>query len=774
MVTETPRNESLYRDPARPVEERVSDLLSRMTLDEKLAQLGGVWVFEMLENTAFSEAKAKSLIGNGIGQISRIGGASRFDPVASAELANSIQTFLLQYTRLGIPAIVHEECLSGYMAPGATCFPQAIGLASTWQPELVEEMTSAIRAQMRSVGAHQGLSPLLDVTRDPRWGRVEETFGEDPYLVSRMGVSYVQGLQGENLKQGIMATGKHFVGYGLSEGGMNCAPVQLASRELHEVYLTPFEAAVKEAKLASVMNAYHELDGLPCGSSKELLTGILRHRWGFDGLVVSDYFAVRQLFDFHHVAQDRSEAARLALEAGIDVELPAAECYARPLREALQNGTVDASLIDRAVSRILRMKFLLGLFEKPYVDVEKVSGHFGTPEGRALAREIAQKSVVLLKNKDALLPLRKDVSSIAVIGPNADSVRNMLGDYTYPAHIEILLGENPEGDLPMVSVLDGIKRKVSARTRVYYTQGCDVTGESKEGFAEAVEIASKAEVAVLILGGKSGLTTSCTCGEFRDRADIRLPGLQTELVRAVYETGTPAVVVLINGRPLAIPWMAEHIPAILEAWLPGQEGSGAVADVLFGDYNPGGKLPITFPRAVGQIPIYYNHKPSGGRSQIYGDYVSLSARPLFPFGHGLSYTQFEFEELRIEPKQVEMGGQVEIEVDVRNAGRRRGDEVVQLYVHDPLSSVTRPVKELKGFKRISLEAREKKTVSLTLSVNQLGFCDRNMAFVVEPGTVEVMIGRSSEDIRLSGEFEILGQRTDVSASKTFFSAVDVR
>ena len=763
-----------YLDSTLPVGARVEDLLSRMTLDEKLAQLGSTWVFELLEQAAFSEERATALLGHGIGQITRVGGGTALEPAASAALANQIQKFLVEQTRLGIPAMIHEECCSGYTARGATCFPQIIGLASTWEPALVEQMTSVIRTQMRAAGAHQGLSPVLDVARDARWGRVEETFGEDPYLVSRMGVSYVQGLQGPDRKQGVVATGKHFMAHGLAEGGMNCAPVHLGSRELYEVFLTPFEAVIKEAHLASIMNAYHELDGVPCGSSRELLTELLRNRLGFDGIVVSDYSAIVMLFNFHRVARDKSEAARLALEAGIDVELPGSDCYGQPLREAVQNGTVSESLIDQAVRRVLKMKFSLGLFENPYVDVAHVAGVFDTPEQRALARDIARQSVVLLKNEGDLLPLKKDLASIAVIGPSADSVRNLLGDYSYPAHVEMLLGEQSAGQVPLISVLAGIRRTASPTTRLMYAKGCEVTDESKAGFPEAVEIARQADVALLVLGEKSGLTQACTSGEARDRADIGLPGVQEELVQAIYETGTPVVVVLINGRPLSIPWVAEHVPAIVEAWLPGEEGGAAVADVLFGQTNPGGKLPITLPRAAGQIPVYYRHKPSGGRSNWYGDYVSLSSRPLFPFGHGLSYTRFEYADLRIQPQQVGAEGKVEISLDVKNVGERTGDEVVQLYVHDVLSSVTRPVKELKGFKRITLEPGEKKTVTFTLAVSQVGFYDRHMQFVVEPGTIEVLVGSSSEDIRLTGQFEIVGGTTDVSASKTFFSVVDVR
>jgi beta-glucosidase len=745
-------------------------------------------VYELLEDMTFADEKAMRLIGNGIGQITRVGGASNLGPAASAELTNSIQAFLVENTRLGIPVLVHEECCSGYMAKGATCFPQIIGLASTWEPELAEEMTSVIRTQMKSVGAHQGLAPVLDVTRDPRWGRVEETFGEDPYLVSRMGTSYVKGLQGPDLKQGIISTGKHFVGYGMSEGGLNWAPAHLSPRELHEVFIAPFEAAIKEAGLASIMNAYHELDGIPCGGSNELLTEILRNQLGFDGIVVSDYMTVNMLATYHHVAKDKGEAAVLALEAGIDIELPSTDCYGQPLLQAIESGTVSESLIDEAVRRVLKMKFLVGLFENSYVAVEGVSEVFDTPEQRMLARQIAQKSIVLLKNEGDLLPLKRDLSSIAVIGPNADSIRNMLGDYAYPAHIELMEfmqrsqvlemptpGKMELGDtyVPMRSVLEGIKDRVSPQTRLYHAKGCDLTDPSTEGFAEAVEIARKSEVAVLVVGGKSGLTPDCTCGEFRDRADIGLPGVQEELVRAIYETGTPVVMVLIDGRPCALPWIAEHVPAIVEAWLPGEEGGEAVADALFGDYNPGGKLPITFPRAVGQIPIFYNHKPSGGRSFPYGDYVSLSARPLFPFGHGLSYTRFTFDNLQIAPNQVGAEGKVQISVEVKNVGEREGDEVVQLYLHDVLSSVTRPVKELKGFKRITLEPGEKKTVTFTLAVSQLGLYNQDMEFVVEPGAVEVMVGSSSEDIRLTGKFDIVGETTRVGTVRTFFSAVTV-
>ncbi len=779
----------VYQDPARPIEERASDLLSRMTLAEKLAQLGSVWVYELFENMAFSEQKATALLSNGIGQVTRLGGASNVAPGPSAELANTIQAFLLRNTRLGIPATVHEESCAGYMALGATVFPQIIGVASTWEPELVEQMTSVIRAQMRAVGAHHSLAPVLDVVRDPRWGRVEETFGEDPYLVSQMGAAYVRGLQGPDLKQGILATGKHFVGYGVSEGGLNWAPAHVPPRELLEVFLLPFEAAIKTAHLATIMNAYHELDGVPCGGSRELLTELLRGRLGFEGIVVSDYFAVNMLEAYHHVAADKQEAAVMALTAGIDIELPSTDCYGEPLRRAIEAGAIDPALLDATVSRILRMKFAQGLFENPYVDAGRAAEVFDTADQRALARRVAQKSMVLLRNAGDLLPLKKNVGSVAVIGPNADSVRNIVGDYSYPAHMETLAQMSQlhdpfgtpapdsvvvvETSVSMVSILEAIRGKVSPKTQVRYAKGCDVLGDSTEGFAEAVAIAQQSDVAILVVGDKAGLTPDCTVGEARDRAELGLPGVQEALVRAIHDTGTPVVLVLVTGRPLALPWIVDHIPAIVEAWFPGEEGANAVADVLFGDVNPGGKLPMTFPRAVGQIPIYYNHKPSGGRSNWLVDYVETPVSPLFPFGYGLSYTQFKIDNLRVNPSQARAGEVVVVSVDVTNSGARAGDEVVQLYVHDVLSSVTRPVKELKGFKRVTLEPGAKQTVTFRLAVNQLGFYNRDMQFVVEPGAIEVMVGSSSADIRVSGSFEIVGEVKDISATKVYFSAVEV-
>lgn len=767
-----------YRNASLTIEERVADLLARMTVDEKLAQIGAVWSTALLEGESLSEEKAGEALRHGIGHVTRIGAATMLRPLESARLANAIQRFLVEETRLGIPAIVHEESCAGYMARDATCFPQAIGLASTWEPALIEQATDVMRAQMRAVGAHQTLAPVLDVARDPRWGRTEETFGEDPYLISRIGVAYVRGLQGDGWRRGIVATGKHFVGYGVSEGGLNWAPAHIPQRELLEVFVTPFEAAIREAKLGSMMNAYHELDGVPCGASRELFEVLLRGELGFDGVVVSDYSTIPMLMHYHRVATNKAEAASLALEAGLDVELPALSYYGEPLRQALADGRADIALVDRSVARVLRMKFELGLFENPYVDADAAPAVFDTPEQRDLARRLAQKSIVLLKNEGDLLPLDRSVRRLAVIGPHADSIRLLQGDYHYPSHLEMRVGpagavDPAEHFVPMVSVLEGIRGAVSPGTEVVAARGCDALDDSTDGFAEAVDAARQADVAVVVVGGKSGLAEGCTSGEFNDRADLGLPGVQQALVEAVVATGTPTVVVLVNGRPLALPWIAEHVPAVLEAWLPGEEGGNAVADVLFGIVAPGGKLPISLPRSAGQVPVYYGHKPSGGRSQIRGDYVDLPAKPLFPFGHGLSYTRFDYANLELSAAEVPATGAVDVRVEVTNAGSSPGEEVVQLYVHDVAASVTRPVKQLKGFRRLTLAPGETARVSFHVDMSQLAFYDRDMVFVVEPGQVEALVGSSSEDIRLTGSFEITGERRLLRRSEVVPTRVDM-
>ena len=805
-----------YRDPDKPIRERVEDLLSHMTLEEKIAQLGSIWGAQCIDSGSFSEERARTVLQHGIGHISRM--AMLMSPGKRAVIANSIQRFLIEETRLGIPAIVHEESCAGYLASRANCFPMPIGLAATFEPELLRRMGDVIREQMRSVGAHHTLAPVVDVARDARWGRVEETFGEDPYLVSRMGVAYVQGLQTEDLRDGIACTGKHYAGYSFSEGGLNWAPSHIPERELLDVFVAPYAALIAEARVASIMNAYQEIDGIPCGASRYLLEEVLRGRLGFRGSVVTDYFTLEALCSTHHIAASEEEAARLGLEAGLDVELPARNIYHQPLSRAIERGEVEVALVDRAVRHVLRSKFELGLFEKTYIDTAAWTGFYDRDEDRQLSRCIAQRSIVLLKNENGLLPLSPDIASIAVIGPAAFSARLLQGDYHFPAHHEILYGLIPEDlsadsiaaqeydtgksaapvmqnsdDLSdtilgikvktgiqladylpaMVTVADGIKDRVSPSTRILQARGCGSTGTSRHGFREAVDAAGNAEVAVVALGGRSGLAKGNTSGEACDAAYLGLTGVQQELIEAVVATGTPTVVVLINGRPLALPWIAEHVPALLEAWLPGEEGGNAVADVLFGDVNPAGRLPVTLARDVGQMPVYYNHKPTGGRSMFWGDYSDMPVAPLYPFGHGLSYTTFDYCDLRLSAQEVPPDGVLDIGMSITNSGNRAGDEVVQLYLSDLSGSVTRPVKELKGFRRITLREGETRILTFHLDMSQLAFHGRDMSFAVEPGEIRVMLGASSDDIRLEGNFTIIGERRVLEMTDVVPTRVDV-
>ena len=786
--------EPLYKDPAQPGAARLDDLLERMTLEEKLAQLGCVWSTQLVADDRFSIGRARELIPHGTGHITRIGAATGLRPHESAAFANDIQRFLVENTRLGIPAIIHEESVAGLTARDATQFPQAIGLASTWNPTLIEQVGRVIRAQMLAVGARQTLAPVLDIARDPRWGRTEETYGEDPYLASRLGVAYVRGVQGDDLRRGVAATGKHFIGYGCSEGGMNHAPVHLGPRELREVYARPFEAAVREAGLASVMNAYNELDGLPCAGAAAILDDLLRGALGFDGVVVADYYAVVLLHTFHRVAADKAAAARMALGAGLDVELPQLDCYGAPLHEAVQRGDVPLAWVDRAVRRLLHLKLALGLFDDPYVDVPAAPRVYQTAEQRALARRVAQQSIVLLKNAGALLPLDPRLRRLAVIGPCADDIRLLQGDYSYPAHLEIIYKHAtrhhdaettdilPAAEavafhpgpyfVPMVSPLAGIRAAVSRDTAVVYAKGCEIDGADASAIGAAVGAARDAEVAVVFVGGKSGLMPDCTSGEFRDATQLGLTGVQEQLVEAVVGTGTPTVVVLINGRVFALPWIAAHVAAVVEAWLPGEEGGNAIADVLFGAVNPGGRLPMSLPRTVGQVPLHYNHKAGGGRSQMLGDYIDSPTTPLYPFGHGLSYTHFTYADLTVAPTATPHAA-LDISVAITNSGQRAGDEVVQLYAHDLVASVTRPVKQLVGFARLHLGPGATARVRFTLDPSQLAYFDAAMRFVVEPGAFRIMVGASSEDIRAEATVVLEGDLRVLSTAELIPTRVEI-
>jgi len=741
-VKRTPKaRKPAYLDASLNVDARVRDLLGRMTIVEKIRQMSADSMERFLKHGRVSrKALHEFFRGRSIGSLRD----PRIEPAGNARAVNAVQKYLVERTRLGVPAIIHGECLHGHMSPGATIFPQAIGLASTWNTRLIRQMAAVAAKEARAVGVAQALAPDLDLARDPRWGRVEETYGEDPYLASRMGVAYIRGMQGEGpaiTAEHVACTAKHYAAHGSPEAGMNLAPVAGGERELRSLYLPPFKAAVIEAGVHSIMPCYSEYDGIPAHASRFLLTRILREEWGFPGYVFSDYGGVHMLKDFHRTARTAAEAGKQALEAGLDLEACVEYGFGDELLRLARKGDISVALIDRAVARILRIKFLAGLFENPYADVEKASRIVNRPAHRRLARRIAQESIVLLKNEKKLLPLDPSLRRIAVIGPNANVAQ--FGDYTVHK-------------TDAVTPLAGIRRAVSQRTEVVHAAGSALYGAARDGFDEAVEKAADADAAVVVIGGTSHVMAgvgwgmdeaAATCGEGFDRADLGPPGVQTDLVKAIHATGTPTIVVMIHGRPYCIPWIAEHVPAIIEAWYPGEEGGNALADVLFGKVNPSGKLPVSVPRSVGHVPAFYNHKPSargyyknpGSPEKPGRDYVFSAPTSLFAFGHGLSYTTFKASNLRVSPRRIPPGGRVNVAVDIRNTGRRRGKEVVQLYVNDVVSSVTTPVKALRGFKKIDLKPGEKRTVRFVLTPDDLGLFDEEMAFVVEPGTFEVLV-----------------------------------
>ncbi len=744
------RTEADYRNSRLPVEQRVADLLARMTLEEKVAQLTCLWQTRpqakpqtdfSIDRGDFSPDKASQVMKYGIGQIARQ--RERKGPREGAVFANAVQKWLIEHTRLGIPAILHDEILHGHMAQGSTSFPQPIALSTTWDPEFVSKVFTVAALETRVRGSHQVLGPNLDVAREPRWGRTEETYGEDPYLVSRMAVAVIKALQGPGPGidgDHIIATAKHFAAHGQPEGGTNIAPANYSERVLREVFLPSFKAAVTEAGIMSVMPSYNEIDGVPSHTNKWLLERVLRKEWGFKGYVVSDYYAIPQLMDLHHVAGDKAEAARLALEAGIDIELPDPDCF-RMLVQLVKEGRVSEAAVDKAVMRNLRAKFLLGLFENPYVDPDRAVEVTNSIEHRRLAAEAARRAITLLKNDNNLLPLdRGRLKSLAVIGPNADRVH--LGGYS----------DNPGRG---VSVLQGITEKVGNKIRVTFAEGCKITKEGGDWWADtshlsdesadarliaqAVDVAKAADVAVLVLGGNEDTNKEGWAeNHLGDRDSLDLIGHQNDLVKAVLETGKPTIVVLINSGPLSINYIAEKVPAVLEGFYLGQETGIGIADVLFGDYNPSGKLTVSFPRSVGQLPIYYNRKPTARRGYLY-----TSKQPLFPFGYGLSYTSFEYSNLKVSPAQIGSVGQTNVNVTVTNSGQRAGDEIVQLYIRDLVSSVTRPVMELKDFRRVSLAPGESKTVEFVITPDKLSFLNLNMESVVEPGWFDIMVGTSS-------------------------------
>jgi beta-glucosidase len=747
-----------YRNPKLSVERRVKDLLSRMTLKEKVAQMLCIWQQKSRtmvdEQGRFDRQKAKAHFRDrlGLGQVGRpsdAGGGRNAREMA--ELTNEIQKFFLENSRLGIPVVFHEECLHGHAATDATSFSQPIGLGATFDPELVRRLFEMTAAEARARGTHQALTPVVDVAREPRWGRVEETYGEDPYLVSRMGIAAVQGFQGDATfrdKKHVIATLKHFAAHGQPESGTNCAPVNVSQRILREVFLYPFKQALQKGGAISVMASYNEIDGVPSHANKWLLRDVLRKEWRFKGYVVSDYFAIRELHERpelfgNHLAEDGRQAAALAVRAGVNIELPDPDCYPH-LVELVRKRVLKRSLIDELVAPMLAWKFRLGLFEDPYVDPALAERIVGCEAHRELALQAARETITLLKNDGGLAPLDPDphrIRAIAVIGPNAD--RQMLGGYSgVPRHYTTLL--------------QGIRDRVGPAVRVLYHEGCKITiggswqqdevtpsnpDEDRRSIAEAVQVAQQADVVVLAIGDNEQTSREAwALNHLGDRASLDLVGRQDELVDAIAATGKPIIAVLFNGRPISIRNLTAKAATIFECWYLGQETGRALAEALFGDLNPGGKLPISIPRSVGHIPAYYNYKPAARRGYLFDDVT-----PLYAFGFGLSYTQFRFSPPRLKKSAIGKKESTVVRVDVTNTGPRVGDEVVQMYIRDQVSSVTRPVRELKGFQRITLAPGETKRVALEITPEHLAFYNIDMKHVVEPGVFEVMVGNSSRD-----------------------------
>ncbi|WP_247004736.1 glycoside hydrolase family 3 N-terminal domain-containing protein [Halosolutus gelatinilyticus] len=743
-----------------------------MTLEEKAAQLGSVNADRLLENDELDDEAVEEWLEHGIGHFTRLGGEGGLSPADAARIANELQTYLREETRLGIPAIPHEECLSGYMGPNATTFPQMIGMASSWNPDLLRTVTETIRGELEGIGTTHALSPVLDVARDLRWGRVEETFGEDPYLVSEMAAAYVNGLQGEGRADGISATLKHFVGHGATDGGKNRSSLNVGPRELREVHLFPYEAVISEANAESVMNAYHDIDGVPCASSEWLLTDVLRGEFGFDGTVVSDYYSVRHLVTEHGTANTKREAGVQSLEAGIDVELPYTEYYGEHLVEAVEEGELAEETLDESVRRVLREKFRKGVFDDPIVDEDAATDAFHTEEARTVTRRAARESMTLLKNEGDLLPL--DVDSVAVVGPKADDTKELMGDYAYAAHYP-----EEEYEADAITPLEALGAREDLE--VLHEPGCTISGPSTDGFDAAASAAEDADVTLAFVGARSAVDFSDvdeeqrkkpsvpTSGEGCDVTDLGLPGVQEELVSRLLETETPVVVVLVSGKPHAIEWMAEDVPAILYAWLPGDEGGPAIADVLFGEYAPGGKLPVSLPKSVGQLPVYYNRKANTANK----DYVYTDGEPVYPFGYGLSYTEFEYDAVSLSANAVAPLETITASITVTNVGDRAGDEVVQLYTRAANPSQARPIQELQGFERVPLESGESKRVTFELSATQLAYHDLDMNLAVEEGPYEVRIGRSAADIVASEELEVTATKTVPKTGRAYFTETTV-
>ena len=756
--TQSPPSLPAYKDPSFSIDVRLSDLLSRMTLEEKVGQLLCPLGWEMYEihgSEVHPSGKFKQLIKErNVGMLwatyradpwTKKTLANGLNPEMAAKAGNALQKYVMENTRLGIPMFLAEEAPHGHMAIGATVFPTGIGMAATWSPELVKEVGQVIAKEIRSQGGHISYGPVLDLTRDPRWSRVEETFGEDPVLSGTLGASMVDGLGGGNLSQkyATIATLKHFLAYAVPEGGQNGNYASVGIRDLHQNFLPPFRKAI-DAGALSVMTSYNSIDGIPCTSNHYLLTQLLRNEWKFRGFVVSDLYSIEGIHESHFVAPTKENAAIQSVTAGVDVDL-GGDAYTN-LCHAVQSGQMDKTVIDTAVCRVLRMKFEMGLFEHPYVDPKIAAKTVRRKEHIELARKIAQSSITLLKNENSILPLSKMINKVAVIGPNADNRYNMLGDYTAP-----------QEDSNVKTVLDGIITKLSP-SRVEYVRGCAIRDTTVNEIEQAIKAARRSEVVIVVVGGSSardfktsyketgaavaeeGSVSDMECGEGFDRASLSLLGRQQELLESLQKTGKPLIVVYIEGRPLEKNWASEYADALLTAYYPGQEGGNAIADVLFGDYNPSGRLPISVPRSVGQIPVYYNQKAPRNH-----DYVEVSSSPLYSFGYGMSYTTFEYSDLQVVQKSARC---FEVSFKVKNTGKYDGEEVSQLYMRDEYASVVQPMKQLKHFERFHLKKGEEKKVTFVLTEEDFFLVNYTLKKVVESGNFHLMIGAASNDIRL--------------------------
>lgn len=764
----------IYEDPSASVEKRVKDLISKMTLLEKIGQMQQLWQLDLMnESGLFDEDKAVDLVKErGIGSFLRI--PCELTPQEQARVISEIQNIAME-SRLGIPVLFGQNACYGYADMyGASVFPGGIAMASSWNPELLFETAKVTAYECSEVGVYWNYAPILGIAREPRWGRIGETLGEDPLLASVMAYYQIRGYQGESLQHPntIMATPKHYAANSVPEAGLNHRGVDISDKMLREVFLPPFRAAAY-AGAGSFMAAHNEINGVPCHCNKYLLTDILRDEFGFKGVIISDYSDVERIYSVFNLAESVEDAGQLALEAGIDVDMVGAwqgePAFGESFVKNVESGKINIEDINRAAANILRMKFKLGLFDRDLtIDPEEALNNISKSQkqNRALALKAARESLVLLKNENNILPLnKKKLNSVAVLGPNADS-RYALFAMKY---------NNPE--TPMTTVLAGIQDKSEDDFEVFYSQGCQGLDSTRANFNEAIQAAKKSDIAVVVVGESSVtketaqeiVDIQASAGEGVDRARLGLPGIQQEFIEAIHETGTPLVVVLLNGRPLAIEWIAEHADAIIEAWGPGEEGGNAIADVLFGNFNPGGKLAVTFPRTEGQLPVHYNYLRWRDLSQ---NYVETLKSPLYPFGHGLSYTTFEYQNLTLANK-IQSNDSLVCKFELKNTGKYRGDEVIQVYLRDKFASVTRPVKELKAFKRVTLDPGQEVTMSIAIPNEMLAFYDINSSYVVEPGEFEFMVGSSSEDIRMSQSFIVEGIKKNVDYSKTYFPEIKV-